>query len=388
MSYEITFDPNGGTEDTTSKIINENDKYGTLSIPIKSGYEFLGLFTANSGGDKITSETIANINSNQTLFARWQEPIKPVKGSLAEKLINQSNAASVTDYNSGNKGEMYTFTHPKAEQTMGWTESERIDYRYIGKTPNNYIQFNNETWRIIGVFTVEGENGVKEQRIKIIRNQSVGSFTWDRKSDGTYTNEWPTSSLATMLNGDYVNKGGSFTYTWYKYNSNGSNPAQTSTVQGLNSTAKNQISQTKWYLGGNNSTSVDGPTFYKFERGTTVYSGRSTSTIGSVGLMYPSDYIYTYSNGVDNTCYTTGNKCYTSQGGTPTSGWLFNSVIQLTITSSSSSSYQAFSANSPGNIVYATTYQAYDTRPCVYLHSDIEIIDGDGTLSDPYILKS
>ena len=52
-----------------------------------------------------------------------------------------------------------------------------------------------------------------------------------------------------MLNGDYVNKGGSFTYTWY----DSTGTANNSTVQGLNSTAKSQISPTKWYLGGSSS---------------------------------------------------------------------------------------------------------------------------------------
>ena len=221
-TYTVTLDPTGGTVAPTNITVTKGNPYGTMPTPTKAGYDFLGWFTTSTGGDQITSETVANISSNQTLYAQWKESIKPVKGSLAEKLINHSNAASITDYNSGNKGEMYTFTHPEAEQTTGWSESERTDYRYIGNTPNNYIQFNDETWRIIGVFTVEGENKELEQRIKIIRDQSIGSFSWDKKSDGTYSNEWSTSSLATMLNGDYVNKGGSFTYTWYNYNFNGS----------------------------------------------------------------------------------------------------------------------------------------------------------------------
>ena len=58
---------------------------------------------------------------------------------------------------------MYTFSHEATAQTLS-----QIDYRYIGSVPNNYITFNNETWRIIGVF---------DERIKIIRDESIGQIS-------------------------------------------------------------------------------------------------------------------------------------------------------------------------------------------------------------------
>jgi len=41
-------------------------------------------------------------------------------------------------------------SHPATAQLQATT-----DYRYTGKNPDNYIKFNNETWRIIGVFNVD-----------------------------------------------------------------------------------------------------------------------------------------------------------------------------------------------------------------------------------------
>ena len=62
--------------------------------------------------------------------------------------------------------------------------------------------FNNELWRMIGVFTVEDENGNTEQRIKIVRNEKLSSnMAWN--SNGV--NEWSTASLNTYLNGEYYN---------------------------------------------------------------------------------------------------------------------------------------------------------------------------------------
>ena len=52
------------------------------------------------------------------------------------------------------------------------TPDENI--RYYGSNPNNYVRFNNELWRIIGVF---GEN------IKLVRKDSLGVLSWD-VSDG------------------------------------------------------------------------------------------------------------------------------------------------------------------------------------------------------------
>ena len=49
--------------------------------------------------------------------------------------------------------------------------------RYMGADPNNYVLFNNELWRIIGVFDVASTyGGPTEKRLKIIRNESIGNY--------------------------------------------------------------------------------------------------------------------------------------------------------------------------------------------------------------------
>ncbi len=198
-----------------------------------------------------------------------------IKNPSANMLIAKANDANVTNYASGDKKEMFVFDHSEATQTTGWTEEERRDYRYIGNEPNNYITFNDETWRIIGVFTVETESGNKEQLIKIIRNEHIGQRAWDSNSK----NEWSSATLQTLLNGDYYNQTGSYT--------------DTSSIKGLCTTAQNQIVRVKWYLGGSKTyQNLKGQNYYDFERGTTVYSGRTTNIIQNVGLIYPSEPVY------------------------------------------------------------------------------------------------
>ena len=264
-----------------------------------------------------------------------------VEKTGAEMLIEKANDASITNYEDGNKGEMYTFSHPATEQTGALT-----DYRYIGNTPNNYITFNNETWRIIGVF---------ESRIKIIKDESIGELAWDSAN----TNDWTTASLQQTLN-------------------NGTGSSE------LSEEASNQIDTVTWYLGGtsyNSSTHFGtGSDIYTWERGTTVYSGRPTSWSGKVGLMYPSDYVYTYAYGVDDTCYKDGYNCYT---GTPSSGWLYNNDDRWTLSPTSRYSNRVFVVYSMGYVDYYSVPNTFWVRPVVHLRSDI-VLSGSGTVADPY----
>lgn len=270
------------------------------------------------------------------------------------------------DYNSATdtqKKEMWTFSHPETEQTEALT-----DYRYIGADPNNYVTFNNKTWRIIGVFTVDDGTGKKEERLKIIRNESIGKMAWDSNN----INDWSNATLNANLNsGDY----------WTNI---------------LSDNAKSMIGDTLWYLGGasNYTSSTNGLTshFYSYERGTTVYSGRDTSWVGKVGLMYPSDYGYATSGGST----TDRNACLNKElynwdssdfSDCKNNDWIFNSSYQWTITPHASYSLNVFYVASTGSLRYNRAYRTnYGVRPVVFLKSNIKIVDGDGSSSNPYIL--
>ena len=118
---------------------------------------------------------------------------------------------------------MYTFEHEATEQTPALT-----DYRYIGSDPNNYVEFNNELWRIIGVFKVEDEDGKWEERVKLSRDTAVlRSKEWASNN----VNEWINSTAQLYLNDiervmdEYI----------------------------LSDKAYDVISSAKYYLGGNSS---------------------------------------------------------------------------------------------------------------------------------------
>ena len=326
------------------------EDYKTLKLDYK-GKDINCDVTVNSDGTVyLTKCSVAKIEvkdtNNEDGYYHYGAIVIPP--TATETLLSKVNDASITTYTDGNTHEMYTFSHDATEQTEVLT-----DYRYIGNDPYNYVTFNNELWRIIGVFIVEDENGNKEQRIKIIRNESIGRYAWD--SNGS--NEWSTASIQTYLNGDYYNS--------------------------LSDEAKAMIGNTKFYLGGRSS--VGGAVSqYTFERGTTVYSGRSTNWIGKIGLMYPSDYAYTYANGVNNKCYTDTFYCDRS---TPTKGWLYKNATEWLISPGSGRSYSACRVGSTGDLNYGNVPLTLGARPSTYLISSIQLDKGTGTEENPYTLK-
>ncbi len=375
---------------------NQNgDKFVVLRGTLRAGASedhYLQFFLDNK--DTTTTGAPNDISGSVlSLDIYFDAGVTEIEPTSAEVLIAKANEASVTNYSDGNQQEMFTFEHPEATQTTGWSEEERRDYRYIGSSPNNYIDFNDETWRIIGVFTVETESEKKEQLIKIIREESIGGLPWDSKSDKSYTNEWNTASLKTFLNEEYYNTENSFTTTYYYYDTAITITAKTLSIpKGLSTTARSQITNIKWYLGGSNVYhDLGGPDYYSFERGTGVYSGRSTNIIAKVGLMYPSDYIYTYANGVDDTCYTNGFNCNSGLDATPTNGWLFIENFEWTLSPRNDFPNYAFFVSPAGSIgLDQSTYYFptinYNVRPTVYLSSDVAIVDGDGSSENHYKL--
>ena len=95
-----------------------------------------------------------------------------------ELIKSKMNDTNITSYETGNKGEMYTFNHESTNQTPSQT-----DYRYIGSSPNNHIKFNCdsdgtncETWRILGVFSVDDGTGNVEQKVSFFSFDYFGIF--------------------------------------------------------------------------------------------------------------------------------------------------------------------------------------------------------------------
>ena len=292
--------------------------------------------------------------------------------------------------------------------------------RYIGSDPSNYVYFNCsdyaspssstcELWRIIGVMNnMETADG-NQSLVKLIRNDTLGNYSWDNKPSGigssTYvngSNDWSDARLMMLLNPGYEEPNGDiYAYEGSLYynarsgtcysGTQGTTVSCDFTTTGLkNDTTRNMIETVTWKLGGIGDASATAATFYTVERGTDVYDSRPTEWEGKIALIYPSDYGYATSGGSTgrDTCLSYNlydwddyNDCYNND-------WLYDSsTYQWTLTSRSSYSYSAFLVHDSGHVHYYRVRSLYGVRPSLYLTPDVSITGGTGTESDPYTLS-
>ena len=274
--------------------------------------------------------------------------------------------------------------------TAELVDDETVDHniRYIGANPNNYVTFNNELWRIMGVFNnIDNGSGTKETRIKLIRDESIGNYSWGNKGSSG-SNDWTDSTLKEVLNnGPYWNR----TSGSCPSGANGATTSCDFSTNGLTEEAKRMISDAVWNLGGASSSSNTTSAFYTYERGTTVYSGRPTEWTGKIGLMYASDYGYATSGGSTTNRTNCLNKelynwnslsdCYNND-------WLCNSSNdQWTLTPRASTSFIAFFVYSGGYVGDNYAFSHYGVSPALYLNSNVKISGGSGTEESPYTLS-
>ena len=299
---------------------------------------------------------------------------------LAVENINGTNATCDVDFVTINKTYINTYITSLSGQTQGDGQVVNENgYRYEGKNPNNYIWFNNELWRIIGVFDSASHGQSGKNLVKIIRADSIGGLAWDKSN----TNNWTAASLMNLLNGAYLNREDG-TDSGYCYGYSTTVPSNCDyTNIGINSTYRSMIANVTWYLGGYSSNSATAEAFYGYERGTTVYSGRPTEWEGKIGLMYPSDYGYSV---LASSCARTTN--LNSYGTSTCAGesWLYGQGDEWTLPPHSSYSLNVFNVTDRGTLYVDDANRGYLARPVLYLDSSVYVIDGNGTMADPYII--
>ena len=98
------------------------------------------------------------------------------------------------------------------EGNSGLRKINNTDYVYDGDNPNNFIYYNCENndnlescelWRIVGFFYNEE---TKKYNTKIVRNESIGKYRFDYKMTDNInesTNNWQSSTLNKYLNEEY-----------------------------------------------------------------------------------------------------------------------------------------------------------------------------------------
>lgn len=368
------------TSYTTAGTISNANTTVTTKISIRNNSSTTKTVTL---GVALSKNSIV-LASNMSLV-----PQKTLSNPLATHITNLYNNSTKT--NVTNNGIKYQY-----DITNGLMKDADGNIRYSGLGDRNYVLFNCntypntscETWRIIGVF---------DGKVKLIRNESIGTYPWDNKDTTTGaeadygSNDWTTARLMKLLNPGYTKE--SVNNSLY-YNSKGgqcyagANNAETPcdfTYTGIkNDTTRNMIADAKWSLLGwlDEGVNVYADQSYKLENTSgTVYTGNKTSWTGKIALPYPSDYAYSAYLG----------KCTSTLGEySNCSSWMktmFNSKTIALLTPIVSSSFVFHVAG--GCLDLGEPYAALDSEifPTLYLNTNVSIKTGSGTLNSPYQLS-
>ena len=338
----------------------------------------------------------------------------PLATTFLNNLVSGANTSLTDVYTVPDK------TSDSCTYTLAYDGTTDNNLRYVGANPCNYVKVDNEIWRIIGLMNnIDDGTGKKETRIKLIRNESIGTYSWDSSEssvNGGYgINEWSQADLMKLLNPGYESEsvGGSLYYNNSSGNCytniNNATKACDFTKTGLKTNLKNLVGNTLWNTGTNGTNSYNSASnglashFYSYERssnnGKICTSGefctdtvtRTTTWNGKIGLMYPSDYGYATSGGSTSTRTSCLNKelvnwndssysdCKNNDWLLDTSNWQWT----LSPTAFSSTDFYVFSVY----VDYSRASYAGLVRPTLYLKSSTTISSGEGTPENPYVLS-
>ena len=373
LTYAYTFDSSANTWTSTN---HTDSATATLTFTV-----------ATTGFYQVCYKQSSEKNCDYAIFYKDGTQVKSLKGISNTSYecyylgqLTTSNVIKVTyqkDSSSSSGDDQVVFylqsgTYNEDIQTVS------AGIRYEGKNPNNYVWFNNEYWRIIGVFD-SASHGQSSNLVKLIRAELLDGLAWHKSN----TNDWTAASLRSLLNGNYYNAtDGTSSGYCYGYSTTATGNCDY-TKKGIQDGYRGMIANVTWYLGGYSDSDATAEAFYGYERGTTIYSGRPTSTTGYIGLMYPSDYGYSV---LSTSCGRTTQLSSYNSSTCAGASWLYGKGLEWTLSPSSFYSDYVFLVSYFGYLYYLSASSGYGVRPVLYLDSSVYKISGSGTLSDPYII--
>lgn len=214
---------------------------------------------------------------------------------------------------------------------------------YRGENPDNWVKFNNEDWRILGI---------QDGKLKLLNmNLTMKGYAWDTSNN----NDWARpASLNTYLNSEYYKK---------------LEPVQ------------DKIVASEYYIG-----------ILPYNSEMTIKEVRpieKTKTwTGKVGLMSASDFLLA---SLDTECSIDTKAVWNTN--CMRKNWIWKSWDEWVITASSSTTPDVWVISTGGGI--SGQYMQYNhasyapdraVRPVIFLSPDVTI-EGNGTQDKPYIIQ-
>ena len=365
--YTVTLNVINGSTSPVSKVIGR-DGVTSFTVTPNSGYKLELESDTCNGTLSGNTYTISNITSAKSCSITFKK-----NGTSLATLI-QTNAVN-------EKG-----------------------YRYEGSNPNNYIQMEKtdgtkETWRIIGLFP-DGANGENVIRVRKVGYEEA-AYDEGNHTTAYFNNTSKTNNRLLAYNDAISNKN----YIAAPYVCNGcvNHWPSTTLYTTLSSTYtianyKNTVNY-KMYLGTSESPySLTAEGWHTAERGATPgataassYNG-AVSYIGSVGLIYPSDYGYAVLS--SDCARTIKPHNYYEPAACKNNNWLYqgSSSRQWLISPDSGFVASTVVLNRKGDIGVNNYGEGIDVAssgsfsPVMALKSEV-MVTGSGTQSDPYVMN-
>ena len=422
--YSDAMNGDNPTQQSSAASWNSTNSYWKTNPTIVDKIYHFVYNVANAGYYKACYKKISGGNEDKLYIYKNSSTLFPNESrdyltSTTEECINVGyvSTADVIHFYQFTGDNDYASLAISLKKTSDLTSYD-TGYRYEGKNPNNYVWFNDELWRIIGVFNSDRHGVDGMNLVKIIRDESIGGYAWNGVS--TESNDWTTSTLYRMLNGCYFNALIGTNTT----NISGSNVAcsnycvrqyiTTSSITGVRTSNcdfsvsgiqnsgvdygyRDMVQNVTWYLGGPEDSARDSmfpDEVYSNEMDNSkIYPGRPASVTGYVGLMYLSDYGFA---SLGSSC-TRGVYSISTQSNEDyrfsecvNNNWLYGSGVEHTITPNSrnnaSFANNSYYIESAGFVTDGNLNDSKNVRPVIFLKNSIYKLSGTGTKTDPYIL--
>ena len=358
-----------------------------------------GNFVGQTEGSYVTLDINIPLSTTKQLFQIyiWLDESMEINDQIEGETLSTKVRAEATEVIYPEVGAKYVSSLIYYDNEMINNDDPDGNIRYMGKDPDNYVLFNNELWRIIGIFDVKSsEDGPYEKRMKIVRNESIGTYSWDNKPAGVGSstseygsNDWTDSALMEMLNsGPYWNR----TTGTCPSGRNGATKKCDFSKIGLTNQAKELISDAMWNLGGHTTVAISTKDFYYAERSDNVFENHETFWVGEIGLIYPSDYGYATSGGITQTrngCLVKALYQWNTAGyeGCADNDYIYSGINTWLLTNQSSNTYNVFMINNKSMVYNGSVSTTYYVMPSAYLKSSVILSGGSGISTNPYTLS-
>lgn len=203
QTHTVYFNPSGGyIEDIWEKTVTDGENYGQLPVPYYKGYSFAGWWTERDGnGIQRTSDSIVNLSSSETLYAKWV----------------QSDIKVSYNPNGGYCKKSYSFYKPSGLYN-DLPMPERLGYNFLGwytkqsggeKVQSNMtlMQDNDHTlyahWEKVQETPIQSSLKIEGLRVDV----SSDGFTPQYTITSNYSLDGATTEITGLMDDDYFEMG-------------------------------------------------------------------------------------------------------------------------------------------------------------------------------------